>query len=227
MKEFCKGALFAMLLAVLAGCAGQNSYESLKSPDYSKVPKNLLAIHLTTTPLDQAFESRLAEDFSKCGLNLQFTKSINPKIVTGANADTVLTVEILGGTRLVNWKDPTVNSVRSINVQLTLIDVESEKNVWRSRTDLINGVDTVVTRSANEARWADELADNMAHDGVLGKCTAKSASPPPAKPTLTVLQPDKPRTVLYCENPRGYYPEVPTCFTPFKEIPDDLKLKEH
>jgi hypothetical protein len=41
-------------------------------------------------------------------------------------------------------------------------------------------------------------------------------APPPA-PTTYVQQPQQ--YWYYCDNPRGYYPSVPSCSTPWREVP--------
>jgi len=44
-----------------------------------------------------------------------------------------------------------------------------------------------------------------------------AAPPAPPPPTSYVQQPQQ--YSYYCDNPQGYYPSVPSCSTPWREVP--------
>jgi hypothetical protein len=44
-----------------------------------------------------------------------------------------------------------------------------------------------------------------------------AAPPAPPPPTTYIQQPQQ--YSYYCDNPRGYYPDVPSCSTPWREVP--------
>jgi len=183
---FRRTALSLLPVLVLCGCAGATNVKSVKAPDYTKVPRNILAVLPANSPLDDRFRSSLTTSLGACGTVVQF---VSAPSLTAA----MLTITPLGQettTQISRFGADTWLS--KARFEFALIDVETERNVWKEQVDFTGA--SAINRLFQQPQpitWAEALFDKMRQDGLTGCAGGMPPSVPPA-PVMAAAPPPDP-----------------------------------
>jgi hypothetical protein len=163
------------VVALLASCAAPSRIESNKAANYTTEPKRLFvltAMHPEWGPnFAVAFEQRLGEVLSACGVTTQFGRigalDLDEKAkveqMRRFGPDAVLTMRRNGGTK--DQYGTLLNGV----FDSRLSEVKSGATVWRASSTVVRGA-LVTDVGERGAVFAVELSNKLKQDGIFRSC---------------------------------------------------------
>jgi hypothetical protein len=183
----------AACAALLSGCVPPKAYiASTKDEDYAKEPKRLLVIETVGDELGRyhdSFKSVLTQRMKDCGATIDFMDRPprNPLALDNStqvaqqrqeqereqqlNADTILQITQL-------WKTTTQTippETRMIGYALQLVDLSTQKVVWKADVRLFTSFD-IVTLHDPGITFADDTMTKLAQDRIFRSCAAAAAA---------------------------------------------------
>lgn len=182
---FRRTALPLLTVLLLCGCAGATNVKSVKAPDYTKVPRNLITVLPANSPLDDRFRSSLTASLGACGTMVQFISAPDLAAAKASHADAMLTITPLGQETTTSYSRYGADTwLSKARFEFALIDVETGKNVWKEQIDF-TGTSTLfrLFQQPQPITWAEALFDKMKLDGL----TACAAGIPPVVPPTPVV----------------------------------------
>ena len=191
-------------LLVLCGCAGATNIKSVKAPDYDKAPHRLMVVLPAGQHyLEETFKRSLTAELSLCGASTQFAAAFDPAHARAGGFDAVMTARPLGEETVTVSKFgvPIEHYTSKARFEFSLIDADSQRNVWKEQIDFTSGNPDSIFRIGQapvEETWAKVLVESMAKDGIScapGTGTASgTAAVAPAGPVMAAAPMTPPET---------------------------------
>jgi hypothetical protein len=169
-------AVLVVAALVLAACAAPARIESRKAAEYAKEPKRVFVMTDIGTEWGndyyKAFQRKFTAALQQCGATVQMghisglelDESVHLKRARAFNADTVLAIRRNGGTK------NQYGAITDVIYDSRLLDVQTNKMVWRSSAKFIRGLTPISDRGEELAL---DIAQKLHQDGILRSC------PPP------------------------------------------------
>ncbi len=161
-------------LAILSGCVLPTTITSNKSPTYKTEPKQIFVITDVGSEFGDeyfnAFQKKMTSITKDCGANitmsritpLELDESTHLKKIKEFNADSIISIKRNGGTR---------DQYRLFHViyDIKLLDVRSNKIIWRAETNFYRGGTIIPLQERGEA-LAIDITNKMKEDKLFNNC---------------------------------------------------------
>jgi hypothetical protein len=158
----------------MVSCAPATKIATNKAGGYTSEPKRVFVVTDVGTDFGDefydAFQRKLTEIIQDCGAQLQISRmstleldpGVHLKKMKAFNADTMMTIRRNGGTKSQYGLYHVIYDVR-------LIDVPSDKTVWRANTNFYRG-GTLIPISDRGEVLAVDVTNSMKQDRIFSAC---------------------------------------------------------
>lgn len=173
----------ATLLLLIGFAAIAQDLQSSKAPDYTKAPKHILVqIAPGGVPVED-FRTAFALFLAHCGTSVRFASPVSLADVKSGGFDSVMSITPLREEKTTISTRFYTHTYISNVFELTLVDIETGRNVWKAEIGLSGGDNpTKAEETHREQKQAARLFKSMMADGLMGSCKPNG--------TLTVSVPD-------------------------------------